>query len=186
MTGKNSEGYSDPTASIAISRATRKENKMDTARPGEIWIVQSAQGESPALILADNGRIATYIKLRKGWLREGCMDDADVRIVYQGKMYASPAMIQYTMSENCVGYEKTITDAEYDAVRKAIADALGIVLADETDLPVAELVEIDTSEIDTSESWKLRDKIHSLEISLARCEGERDVYKELFTGGCNE
>lgn len=43
MTGKNSEGYSDPTASIAISRATRKENKMDTARPGEIWIVQSAQ-----------------------------------------------------------------------------------------------------------------------------------------------
>lgn len=173
MTGKNSEGYSDPTASIAISRATRKENKMDTARPGEIWIVQSAQGESPALILADNGRIATYIKLRKGWLREGCMDDADVRIVYQGKMYASPAMIQYTRSENCVGYEKTITDAEYDAVRQAIADALGIVLA--------ELVEIDTSEIDTSESWKLRDKIHSLEISLARCEGERDVYKELFT-----
>lgn len=46
MTGKNSEGYSDPTASIAISRATRKENKMDTARPGEIWIVQSA-GLSP-------------------------------------------------------------------------------------------------------------------------------------------
>lgn len=39
MTGKNSEGYSDPTASIAISRATRKENKMDTARPGEIWNV---------------------------------------------------------------------------------------------------------------------------------------------------
>ena len=126
MSGKNSEGYSDPTASIAISRATRKENKMDTARPGEIWIVQSTQGES----------------------------------------------------ENCVGYKKTITDAEYDAVRQAIADALGIVLA--------ELVEIDTSEIDTSESWKLRDKIHSLEISLARCEGERDVYKELFTGGCNE
>ena len=173
MSRKNSEGYSDPTASIAISRATRKENKMDTARPGEIWIVQSTQGESPALILADNGRIATYIKLR-----EGCMDDTDVRIVYQGKMYASPAMIQYTRSENCVGYKKTITDAEYDAVRQAIADALGIVLA--------ELVEIDTSEIDTSESWKLRDKIHSLEISLARCEGERDVYKELFTGGCNE
>ena len=173
MSGKNSEGYSDPTASIAISRATRKENKMDTARPGEIWIVQSTQGESPALILADNGRIATYIKLR-----EGCMDDTDVRIVYQGKMYASPAMIQYTRSENCVGYKKTITDAEYDAVRQAIADALGIVLA--------ELVEIDTSEIDTSESWKLRDKIHSLEISLARCEGERYVYKELFTGGCNE
>lgn len=169
MSGKNSEGYSDPTASIAISRATRKENRMNTARrPGEIWIVQSAQGESPALILADNGRTATYIKLR-----EVCMDDTDVRIVYQGKMYASPAMIQYTRSENCVGYKKTITDAEYDAVRQAIADALGIVLA--------ELVEIDTSEIDTSESWKLRDKIHSLEISLARCEGERDVYKELFT-----
>jgi hypothetical protein len=168
MSGKNSEGYSDPTASIAISRATRKENKMDTARPGEIWIVQSTQGESPALILADNGRIATYIKLR-----EGCMDDTDVRIVYQGKMYASPAMIQYTRSENCVGYKKTITDAEYDAVRQAIADALGIVLAE-------------LAEIDTSESWKLRDKIHSLEISLARCEGERDVYKELFTGGCNE
>lgn len=169
MSGKNSEGYSDPTASIAISRATRKENRMNTARrPGEIWIVQSAQGESPALILADNGRTATYIKLR-----EVCMDDTDVRIVYQGKMYASPAIIQYTRSENCVGYKKTITDAEYDAVRQAIADALGIVLA--------ELVEIDTSEIDTSESWKLRDKIHSLEISLARCEGERDVYKELFT-----
>ncbi len=173
MTGKNSEGYSDPTASIAISRATRKENKMNTARPGEIWIVQSAQGESPALILADNGRTATYIKLR-----EGCMDDTDVRIVYQGKMYASPAMIQYTRSENCVGYEKTITDTEYDAVRQAIADALGIMFA--------ELVEIDTSEIDTSESWKLRDKIHSLEISLARCEGERDVYKELFTGRSKE
>lgn len=168
MTGKNSEGYSDPTASIAISRATRKENKMNTARPGEIWIVQSAQGESPALILADNGRTATYIKLR-----EGCMDDTDVRIVYQGKMYASPAMIQYTRSENCVGYEKTITDTEYDAVRQAIADALGIMFA--------ELVEIDTSE-----SWKLRDKIHSLEISLARCEGERDVYKELFTGRSKE
>lgn len=173
MTGKNSEGYSDPTASIAISRATRKENKMNTARPGEIWIVQSAQGESPALILANNGRTATYIKLR-----EGCMDDTDVRIVYQGKMYASPAMIQYTRSENCVGYEKTITDTEYDAVRQAIADALGIMFA--------ELVEIDTSEIDTSESWKLRDKIHSLEISLARCEGERDVYKELFTGRSKE
>ena len=174
MSGKNSEGYSDPTASIAISRATRKENRMNTARrPGEIWIVQSAQGESPALILADNGRTATYIKLR-----EVCMDDTDVRIVYQGKMYASPAMIQYTRSENCVGYKKTITDAEYDAVRQAIADALGIVLA--------ELVEIDTSEIDTSESWKLRDKIHSLEVSLARCEGERDVYKELFTGRSNK
>lgn len=176
MSGKNSEGYSDPTASIAILRATRKENKMDTARPGEIWIVQSAQGESPALILADNGRTATYIKLR-----EECMDDTDVRIVYQGKMYASPAMIQYTRSENCVGYEKTITDAEYDAVRKAIADALGIVLADETDMSVAELLEIDTSE-----SGELRNKIHSLEVSLARCEGERDVYKELFTGRSKE
>ena len=173
MSGKNSEGYSDPTASIAISRATRKENKMDTARPGEIWIVQSAQGESPALILADNGRTATYIKLR-----EGCMDDTDVRIVYQGKMYASPAMIQYTRSENCVGYEKTITDAEYDAVRQAIADALGIVLAELVEIDTSE---IDTSEIDTSESGELRDKIHSLEVSLARCEGERDVYKELFT-----
>ncbi len=176
MTGKNSEGYSDPTASIAISRATREENKMDTARPGEIWIIQNAQGESPALILADNGRTATCIKLRIGQ-----MSDKDIKVVYQGMMYVSPAMIQYTMSDNCVGYEKTITDAEYDAVRKAIANVLGIVLADETDMPVAELLEIDTSE-----SEELRDKIHSLEVSLARCEGERDVYKELFTGRSKE
>lgn len=66
MTGKNSEGYSDPTASIAISRATRKENKMDTARPGEIWIVQSAQGESPALILADNGKDSNIHQAERG------------------------------------------------------------------------------------------------------------------------
>ena len=37
-----------------------------------------------------------------------------------------------------------------------------------------------------SEMNYLKTNIHSLEVALARCEGERDVYKELFTGGCNE
>lgn len=32
-----------------------------------------------------------------------------------------------------------------------------------------------------SEMNYLKANIHSLEVALARCEGERDVYKELFT-----
>lgn len=171
----NPEGYHDPTAFAAMISASRQE-RMDktmneSARPGEIWIVQSAQGESPALILADDGRIATYIKLR-----ENSMGANDVRIIYQGKMYASPAMLQYTKSDNCVSYEKSVADSEYDAVRGAIADTIGIIYTDEM-VVESELMEADTSEID-----ELRAKVHSLEVSLARCEGERDVYKELFAG----
>lgn len=171
MRVRNSEGYMDLTPYIAIQRTTREEKNMkDTARPGEIWIVQSAQGESPALVLADDGYTATYIKLR-----EGNMGANNVRIIYQGTMYVSPTMIQYGRSENCASYEKTITDDEYDAVRGAIADALNIVLADETDAPTLEPLEIDTSGYE-----EFRDKIHSLEMALAKCEGERDVYKDLF------
>lgn len=46
MTGKNAEGYPDPTASIAVSLVTKKEKEKekmkDTANPEEIWMIQSA------------------------------------------------------------------------------------------------------------------------------------------------
>ena len=44
MTGKNAEGYPDPTASIAVSLVTKKEKEKekmkDTANPEEIWMIK--------------------------------------------------------------------------------------------------------------------------------------------------
>lgn len=196
MIVRNSEGYMDLTAGIAVQRASRKEKRMrGTAKPAEIWMVESPQGETPALILADNGYKATVIKLQ-----ERPAGEESVRIVYQGERYVSPYMIQYTHSEKCIGYEKTVTDAEYDAVREAIVYALNLVqIPEEPDVeqsqpdtcpepqacatkePVAALMETDTSE-----SEELKEKIHSLETSLARCEGERDVYRDLFMATCTK
>lgn len=73
MAGKNAEGYPDPTASIAIGLVTKKEKEKekmkDTANPEEIWMIQSAQGDVPALVLADDGQTAVFIKLRKTSIR---------------------------------------------------------------------------------------------------------------------
>lgn len=152
MAGKNAEGYPDPTASIAIGLVTKKEKEKekmkDTANPEEIWMIQSAQGDVPALVLADDGQTAVYIKLRKTSIT--CQD---IDVTYRGKMYANPMMIQYTQSEPLYA----IPVEEYPEQVAMREDAF------------------------ISEMNDLKANIHSLEVALARCEGERDVYKELFT-----
>ena len=117
MTGKNAEGYPDPTASIAVSLVTKKEKEKekmkDTANPEEIWMIQSAQGDVPALVLADDGQTAVYIKLRKTNIT--CQD---IDVTYRGKMYANPMMIQYTQSENIISFEKRLPDSEAEQARQ--------------------------------------------------------------------
>lgn len=125
MTGKNAEGYPDPTASIAVSLVTKKEKEKekmkDTANPEEIWMIQSAQGDVPALVLADDGQTAVYIKLRKTNIT--CQD---IDVTYRGKMYANPMMIQYTQSENIISFEKRLPDSEAEQARQIIADTFGL------------------------------------------------------------
>lgn len=125
MTGKNAEGYPDPTASIAIGLVTKKEKEKekmkDTANPEEIWMIQSAQGDVPALVLNDDGQTAVYIKLRKTSIT--CQD---IDVTYRGKMYANPMMIQYTQSENIISFEKRLPDSEAEQARQIIADTFGL------------------------------------------------------------
>lgn len=125
MAGKNAEGYPDPTASIAIGLVTKKEKEKekmkDTANPEEIWMIQSAQGDVPALVLADDGQTAVFIKLRKTSIT--CQD---IDVTYRGKMYANPMMIQYTQSENIISFEKRLPDSEAEQARQIIADTFGL------------------------------------------------------------
>lgn len=186
MTGKNAEGYPDPTASIAVSLVTKKEKEKekmkDTANPEEIWMIQSAQGDVPALVLADDGQTAVYIKLRKTNIT--CQD---IDVTYRGKMYANPMMIQYTQSENIISFEKRLPDSEAEQARQIIADTFGLLNYAQSEplhaIPVEEYPEQVSMREDAliSEMNYLKANIHSLEVALARCEGERDVYKELFT-----
>lgn len=191
MAGKNAEGYPDPTASIAIGLVTKKEKEKekmkDTANPEEIWMIQGAQGDVPALVLADDGQTAVFIKLRKTSIT--CQD---IDVTYRGKMYANPMMIQYTQSENIISFEKRLPDSEAEQARQIIADTFGLLNYAQGEplyaIPVEEFPEQVSMREDAliSEMNDLKANIHSLEVALARCEGERDVYKELFTGGCNE
>ena len=159
----------------------------DTANPEEIWMIQSAQGDVPALVLADDGQTAVYIKLRKTSIT--CQD---IDVTYRGKMYANPMMIQYTQSENIISFEKRLPDSEAEQARQIIADTFGLSNYAQGEplyaIPVEENPEQVSMREDAliSEMNDLKANIHGLEVALARCEGERDVYKELFTGGCNE
>lgn len=125
MTGKNAEGYPDPTASIAIGLVTKrekeKEKMKDTANPEEIWMIQSAQGDVPALVLADDGQTAVFIKLRQTSIT--CQD---IEITYRGKMYANPMMIQYTRSDNIISFEKSLPASEAEATKRVLADTFGL------------------------------------------------------------
>lgn len=189
MTGKNAEGYPDPTASIAIGLVTKrekeKEKMKDTANPEEIWMIQSAQGDVPALVLADDGQTAVFIKLRQTSIT--CQD---IEITYRGKMYANPMMIQYTRSDNIISFEKSLPASEAEATKRVLADTFGLLHHVQGEplhaIPVEEYTEqismredALTSEITANAG--LTAQIQSLKVALARCEGESDVYKELFT-----
>lgn len=189
MAGKNAEGYPDPTASIAIGLVTKKEKEKekmkDTANPEEIWTIQSAQGDVPALVLADDGQTAVFIKLRQTSIT--CQD---IEITYRGKMYANPMMIQYTRSDNIIGFEKSLPASEAEATKRVLADTFGLLHHVQGEplhaIPVEEYTEQismreDAPASEITANADLTAQIQSLKIALARCEGERDVYKELFT-----
>lgn len=148
-------------------------------------MIQSAQGDVPALVLADDGQTAVFIKLRQTSIT--CQD---IEITYRGKMYANPMMIQYTRSDNIISFEKSLPASEAEATKRVLADTFGLLHHVQGEplhaIPVEEYTEqismredALTSEITANAG--LTAQIQSLKVALARCEGERDVYKELFT-----
>lgn len=196
---RNAEGYYDPTASLAIGRV-EKEEKMIDVHDGDVITVARADGsgEYEEVVLRCHTTYATtYI------LYDGAQPELDTTVRSRSIKHISAGRLAFARYSAVTGLIRTLTDEEYNALRQAAADALGL-----TDLcksaepePVKEQEQTEDPEPvkeqeqaaepdDTTATmldilYTIRDCVSKAYQDgsaerIARLEGERDVYKSLF------
>lgn len=106
---RNASGYYDGTAFQAVTSGPA---------PGEIW-VSSRDGES-RLILANNGALCSCLKLYPDY------QDGEVRVMARVPMYANPMKPAYARTADLTQYIKSIPDADFKIIHRAVGKALGL------------------------------------------------------------
>ena len=196
---RNAEGYYDPTASLAIGRV-EKEEKMINVHDGDVIMVARAGGgeDYEEVVLRCHTTYATtYI------LYDSVQSELDTTVRSRSNKHISAGRLAFVRYSAVTGLIRTLTDEEFNALRQAAADALGL-----TDLcrnatlvlndlrqnaaepePVKEQEQ--TAEPDDTTAtmldllYTIRDCVSKADQDgsaerIARLEGERDVYKDLF------
>lgn len=196
---RNAEGYYDPTASLAIGRV-EKEEKMINVHDGDVITVARADGNGEyeeVVLRCHTTYFTTYI------LYDGAQPELDTTVRSRSIKHISAGRLAFARYSAVTGLIRTLTDEEFNALRQAAADALGL-----TDLcrnatlvlndlrqnaaepePVKEQEQ--TAEPDDTTAtmldilYTIRDCVSKADQDgsaerNARLEGERDVYKDLF------
>ena len=196
---RNAEGYYDPTASLAIGRV-EKEEKMVNVHDGDVITVARADGNGEyeeVVLRCHTTYFTTYI------LYDGAQPELDTTVRSRSIKHISAGRLAFARYSAVTGLIRTLTDEEYDTLRRAAADALGL-----TDLcrnatlvlndlrqnaaepePVKEQEQTDEPDDTTATMldilYTIRDCVCKPDQDdsaerIARLEGERDVYKSLF------
>lgn len=183
----NHEGYPDPT----MAKAMR--NAMSDYTPGEVWVYKDYNGEEKLyLVLGSIKGSVTGLMVNEvdGWFDE----QEDVSISVKGKVhYVEPCRILSKPSRILNRSRDTISDLEMTAIRKKIAEFLGIrtkervvevekVVEKEVKVPVEVVKEVGVvKEIPVAD-----DRVKDLEMQLALAQQRADIWEKAFnavTGG---
>ena len=112
---RNKDGYYDPTAYIALNNVQKGEIMN---RTGEIWEVNVGNGYYKAVVVADDGNIATIIKLV-----DVDTDNSDFCI---RNKFGCSRMLMFAFTQNMVQFIRKLTDEEFHEVQSKVAISLGI------------------------------------------------------------
>lgn len=194
---RNAEGYYDPTAALAIGRV-EKEEKMINVHDGDVVTVARADGRGDyeeVVLRCHTTYFTTYI------LYDGAQPELDTTVRSRSIKHISAGRLAFARYSAVTGLIRTLTDAEYDALRRAAADALGLtdlcrnatLVLNDLRQNAAEPEPVKEQEPEADETaatmldilYTIRDCVCKPDHSgsaerIARLEGERDVYKSLF------
>lgn len=106
---RNASGYIDEPCYQAVTAGPR---------PGEIYA--HTMSSDYMLILATNGNVSACLKLEEK-PREG-----KIRVLARVPMYIDPIKVCYCFHNLLGAYIKSVPDAEFSGVRRAVAKALGL------------------------------------------------------------
>ena len=184
---RNAEGYYDPTTSLAIGRV-EKEEKMINVHDGDVITVARTDGSGDyeeVVLRCHTTYATTYI------LHDDEQKELDTTVRSRSIKHISAGRLAFARHNAVTGFIRTLTDEEYDALRRTAADALG--LTDLCQSAEPEPVKEQEPEPQADETaatmldilYTIRDCVCKPDHSgsaerIARLEGERDVYKSLF------
>lgn len=106
----NASGYKDEPCYQTIKA-------VDVPKPGEIYI-HGEMGRYVLVLNHVNGVCAILTLVDQE--REG-----RIPVMARVQMYTNPIMTNYTFASSLIQYVKTITDEEFQQVKKAVAEAFG-------------------------------------------------------------
>lgn len=177
---RNGSGYVDMTAY----------NGMTHANPGEIW-TQGDRDDDYWVLLAVNSHVCTGLKLTN----RDC--DGSIPVTCREVMFTNPAMLGYLFHNRLGCYVKTLPKKEFEAVQKAVADALGfaavmdkdkealcresVKLKEYHDYLKQKLKEVNAElEAQKKVNESLNDSVAELQLEVTCCETYKSVYYELL------
>lgn len=183
----NHEGYPDPT----MAKAMR--NAMSDYTPGEVWVYKDYNGEEKLyLILGSIKGSVTGLMVNEidGWFDE----QEDVSISVKGKLYyVEPCRILSKPSRILNRSRDTISDLEMTAIRKKIAEFLGVQTKErivEVEKIVEKEVKVPVEVVKTVETPVVIDRddpmVPKLKAELELAKQAADIWEKAFyavTGG---
>ena len=155
---RNSEGYYDPTAYMALNNVQKGEYMN---RTGEIWEVNTGDKYYKAVVVADDGNIATIIKLM-----DVDTDNSDFCI---RNKFGCSRMLMFAFKQNLVQFIRKMTDEEFHEVQSKVAISLGIHTK-----TVEKIVEVEKP----VEAVKAVEAVNDME--LIETKAQLSVYKSLY------
>lgn len=105
---KNASGYYDETCYKGITTGPQ---------PGEICVF--AKAGDYRLIIANNGALCSCLKLYEDY------QEGEIRILCRVPMYVNPLKVTYARTSDLTQFVKSIPEAEYRIIHRAVLRALG-------------------------------------------------------------
>lgn len=105
---KNASNYYDETCHKAVTAGPQ---------PGEIW--KSTRDGECRLILANNGALCCCLKLYDTY------QDGEYRVIARAVMYVNPLKPCYAHTHDLAQYVKSLPDAEFKMIHRAVMKAIG-------------------------------------------------------------
>ena len=207
---RNSEGYYDPTASIAIRNVERNERMMQEFKRGDIFYVEksgsrAASGSNqpegrPALIVSNDRFNKTSDILEVVYLTYNPRNDLPTHVTIRQTTSESVAICEQVTSvhkERFISYISSATEDEMSRIDMALLISLDLNMggsqAASTDSQAApEPIPIPSVDCppDTTRNWEAEyraekerheEEIASLKSELIKARSEADIFKGLYT-----
>lgn len=104
---RNASGYYDETCYKGITAGPS---------PGEIWL--HSKSGAYCLIVSDNGGICNCLKMYENY------QEGEISVLARVPMYVNPLKITYARTTDLTQYVKSIPEAEFKAIHRAVLRAL--------------------------------------------------------------